>query len=249
MSLRAPFVLCILVLFAAGLPAFASATGEGKEAARVRAALQARFPDVSVAMPRPSPLPDYYEVEMSGQVFFVSKNGRYLLNGDVIDLQRDENLSELQRMALRRKILDGIPKAAMVVIGLPGARQHITVFTNIDCLYCRQLNTELQNLAARGNVQIRYVLLPEGRPDSAVYARTVSVWCAPNRIVALNRAMEGGKVPTYQCSAPLGEFVQAAKRLNIRGLPTIFLENGAMISGMPPQAQLENIMQITAARR
>lgn len=248
MSSRTPFVLCILLLFTAGLPGSAFAK-EDQEAAHVQAALQARFPDISVAMPRPSPIPDYYEVEMGGQVFYVSKNGRYLLNGDVIDLRRDENLSEARRMVLRRKVLDAIPPSDMVIIGLPGARRHVTVFTNIDCYYCRQLNAELQNLAARGNVQIRYVLLPEGRPDSAVYARTVSVWCAPNRIVALNRAMEGGKVPSYQCPAPLGEFVQAAKRLNIRGLPTLFLENGAMISGMPPQALLENIMQIAAARK
>lgn len=238
-----PAVL-ILLLFLTALP---TAQGADRGAERVRSALQARFPDAQIDMPHPSSIPGYYEVTVGSQVLYASHNGRYLIVGDLIDLQQDANLSELKRMALRRDILDSIDPSQMVVMGPEGAGRHLTVFTNVDCQFCRNMHRELKTLAAGGGVQVRYVLLPEGRADSGTYAKTLSVLCAPNRLLALDKAMAGGQLPRRQCAVPVSLFLNTARKLNVRGLPTTVLDNGMMLSGFASAPQLERILQVSPA--
>jgi thiol:disulfide interchange protein DsbC len=76
-----------------GLTFSALAADDAAEAV-VRKAVSSLAPGVQVDKIEPAPLPGFYQVIASGQLVYVSADGKYLLNGDLLDLSTKKNISE-----------------------------------------------------------------------------------------------------------------------------------------------------------
>ncbi|MEK8088850.1 DsbC family protein [Thermithiobacillus plumbiphilus] len=237
--------LSLLGLLTLSAASVAQAADQGAE--RVLSVLQARFPDAQIGTPQPSSITGYYEVNLGSQVLYVSGNGRYLILGDLIDLKSDANLSEARRADLRRQLLGQVDPGSLIVFGSASPRRVITAFTNIHCQYCRNLHQSLKSVLAQGDVQVRYVLLPDGRKGAASYAEAESVWCAPDRARALEKAFSGQKLPTRNCKAPMTDYLVLARKLNIQGLPSMVLDNGSLLTGFVSDGQIRQWLQISPA--
>ncbi len=231
MKLLAKLLLLPLIL------GFAVAqAGEAEDIKQLRAALINHIPQAADASIKPSPIPGIYEVMAGPQILYTSKDARYILDGDLYDMQGRKNLTELTRGGIRKSAVDALGETNMLVYKPKGDVKHtITVFTDIYCPYCRRLHQEMDQYLAKG-VKVRYIFLPFKGQKS--YDDSVSVWCAKNPNEAMDKAKAGEEIEAKTCDNPIEKHQQLAGELGVRGTPAIMLENGYLNPGYVPVDKL-----------
>jgi thiol:disulfide interchange protein DsbC len=115
----------------------------------------------------------------------------------------------------------------MVVFSPENPRHTITVFTDIDCGYCRRLHREIDEYTERG-IKVRYMFLPLAGPGSASWAKADAVWCSPDRNDAMTRAKLGEEVKatSHASTRPWPSTTRLQRELGIQGTPAIVTEEG-----------------------
>jgi len=199
--------------------------------------LAAKLSGVEASDIRESPLEGLYQVEVGSNVAYMTADGRYLIQGDVYDLDTLENVTESTRAQARVELLASVDPADMIVFSPEnGEAEHtITIFTDIDCGYCRQFHREIDKVNAMG-IEVHYLFYPRTGPDTESWAKADKVWCAEDRNTALTRAKLGGAVPENECEdTPVGDHYDLGQRVGVRGTPAVFAENGELLGGyLPP---------------
>ena len=185
----------------------------------------------------PTPVPGLYLVAFGAQVVYLSADGRYLLAGDLIELESGRNLADDVRSVIRKKIIDGLDESGMVVFSPARVRSTITVFTDVSCPYCVRLHQEMNDLA-KGGIKVRYLGYPRAGIPSAAYDTLVTVWCANNSQQAMTDAKAGRDIDKKTCETPIREHMAAAEQIGVRGTPTIVLQDGQMLPGYVPADEL-----------
>ncbi|WP_271680205.1 DsbC family protein [Thermomonas mangrovi] len=209
----------------------------GSPEARVREVLRGLDPRIQVDHVGPAPLPGFREVIAGGQVVYVSDDGKYLLQGSLLDVAKRKDLSEAAMGRLRGEVLKGIPMADRIVYSPAGTPKHrVVVLTDIECGYCRKFHTEIGEHLKRG-IQVEYLAFPRAGLGSADYRKMVSVWCADDRRKALTDAKSDRAVPSKTCKTPVDMQYRAGQRMGLTGTPMILTEDGRMLGGyLPPDA-------------
>ncbi len=148
---------------------------------------------------RMSPVNGIYEVTRDAEISYLSSDGRYAILGDMIDLDSDANISENRRRGIRARMIDAIPESEMLVFAPKEAAKYtITVFTDIDCGYCRRLHSQIAEYNRLG-IRVRYMFFPRSGPDTDSWHKAESVWCSSNRNDALTRAKNGEDLKAPKC--------------------------------------------------
>lgn len=207
----------------------------------VRKILATLLPGKTPDKIEPSPVAGFYEVTYGPQVFYLSTDGRYLLDGDLVDLKTRKNLTEQRRAAARKKLIDSVDPATMIVFAPKHVKHVVTVFTDVDCPYCRKLHSHIAGYERYG-IEIRYLAFPRTGADTPSYYKAVSVWCAVNRNEALTRAKRGQVMPVRHCANPVDEHLALAHELGVSGTPTLILDDGTMVSGYVSPKQLHDLL-------
>ena len=176
--------------------------------------LAARHPEIRSEDVADSPIGALYEVNVGGAISYVTTDGRYLIRGEIIDLASRENLTEQRRAAQRAELIRSIdPRSLIVFKPSNGVVLHrITVFTDVDCGYCRQLHRDIALMNALG-IEVHYVSYPRTGPNTESWTKAEHVWCAADRNAALTNAKLGAEIPaTAGCTA-------ASRRRALRARP------------------------------
>ena len=185
-----------------------------------------------------------YEVAVGANVAYVTKDGRYIIRGDIIDVETSANVSEETRARARATMLDGVDPASMIVFKpANGVVKHtVTIFTDVDCGYCRQFHREIDKVTALG-IEVRYLFFPRTGPNTESWTKADKVWCAQNHNAALTRAKLGGEIPEGpECATPVESHYELGQRIGVRGTPAIFSETGELIGGYLPPATLAKVL-------
>ena len=82
------------------------------EAANIRAALSKVLPEYKPTSVQPTPMAGLYQVEIGPQVMFVTGDGRYLIDGAVVDLKTREDITESARGSAREIIVSSAASSA-----------------------------------------------------------------------------------------------------------------------------------------
>lgn len=231
--------LCVVVFSLYAVLAWAA---EGEAA---RAAIQSIAPMQQVSAFRKSELPGYFEGVIAGQVAYASADGRYLLRGTVEDLGRRLNLSEASMSAKRRDLLAGFGPDRRVSFAPANPKYRITVFTDVDCPYCRRLHSRIDDYNALG-IAIDYVFFPLSIHPGADL-KSIAVWCSDDRKRAYSTAVAGGAVAHESCSNPLASMRQAGVEIGVAQTPTAIAADGSMIDStllLSPQRLLARLKEI-----
>jgi thiol:disulfide interchange protein DsbC len=229
-SLRATLsALCVLLL--------SHSVQAENDTEKLKQSLQKRLSEISITDLKPAPIPGLYEMVFGTRVAYVSADGRYMLMGDLIDLDSRRNLTATRRGALVLKLIDALDEANMIILGPAKPKRTLTVFMDVDCPYCARLHREVPKLTQAG-VKVRYLLYPRAGKDSETYRRSVAVWCAPDRVQAFGTATSGGKLEMKSCTNPLDENMRLGKEVDVEGTPTIVLDDGRVLPGYAPAADL-----------
>ncbi len=240
----AALALLALALWASGLagPAVPTAhADDAKGGQQLVERLQALRPDIPIEKVTDTPLPGIYALELSGgTVFYGTEDGRYLFAGDLYELGDKDliNLADVGRASKRRELLAAASVEDMIVFPASTERKAaITVFTDVDCGYCRKLHLEMADLNALG-IEVRYVAYPRAGIGSPSYAKIVSAWCAEDPNGAITKLKLGETIPDANCENPVAAQYDLGRAVGVTGTPAILLEDGRLLPGYMPAPDL-----------
>lgn len=219
--------------------------GAGLLADEVKDRLEAALAGIVPGTPdsiTPTPAQGLYEVVYGARVFYLTEDGQYLIDGQMIDLNKRTNLTEERRAKARLKALASIDESSMIIFAPKGETKHtISVFTDIDCGYCRKLHQEMPELNKLG-IKVRYLSFPRAGIDSPSYDKAVSVWCAKDRKQAMNDAKLNNKIEAKTCENPVRQHMAMGEMVGVTGTPAIVLEDGRLMPGYAPAQKLLEIL-------
>ena len=188
-----------------------------------------------------SPLKGFYEVMTPRGLLYVSQDGRYVMQGSIYDLDNKMvNITE-QKMATVRVDKMGNYADSMIVYPAKDEKYQVTVFTDVDCGYCQRLHSQMSDYNKLG-ITIRYLAFPRGGPRSKAWTDMQSLWCSDNQHQAMNELKAGSSIDKITCDNKVAEHYQLGLEFGVNGTPALVLEDGTMIPGYQPPAQLFEIL-------
>jgi len=199
----------------------------------VRAALKKVIPDIEISSIQASPIKGIYEVMAGSELMYVTADGRYYMSGHIVDLKTRKDLTEPRLAEARKRLIDSVGEENMVIFGTPDAKHTVTVFTDIECGYCRKLHSQIAEYEKEG-IRVRYLFFPRAGKNSPAYEEAVSVWCAGDadaRRAAMTKAKTGAKIPVKTCDNPVDAHMALGQEIGLRGTPAIVTEDGQLIPG------------------
>ncbi len=180
------------------------------------------------------------EVELdSGEKLFSDRTGEHLVTGDLFQATASGlvNLSAAARQKQIAGWVAAVPEDEMVIFTPEQTKASITVFTDVDCAYCRKLHGDIEAILELG-IQVRYVAYPRGGEASEAYPKMISVWCSEDRKRSLTQAKNGQNLPNRECDNPVLRHYNLGNRIGISGTPALVLQDGTVIPGYLEPAQL-----------
>lgn len=236
-------LLFCLLLGLAGMSSAADAQQVGATEAKIRNSLAIFLPTLTPDSVRPTAVPGIYEVTFGSRLFYVSEDGRYLFQGAILDLETQQDLTRPRVTELHAEAVEAVGEANMLIYEPQETRYQVTVFTDIDCPYCRKMHAQMADYLARG-IRFRYLFYPRAGVGSPSYAKAVSVWCAEDRHAAMDQAKHGAAMPERSCAHPVDRHLELGARLGIRGTPAIVLDSGEILPGyVPPDRLLAELVR------
>jgi thiol:disulfide interchange protein DsbC len=192
-------------------------------------ALHALAPKAKIDSVTESSLPGFYAALVEGHVIYVSADGKYLIDGKVYDVAKHRDLNDERMAGVRKDGVERIPQDKRIVFAPKDPKYRVTVFTDVDCPYCRQFHKEIAEYNRLG-IEVDYVLFPLSiHPGADKKAQTV--WCAKDRNAAYTEAMNGQNLATKTCDNPIAEVSSIAMSIGLNGTPAILADDGSQLGG------------------
>lgn len=210
--------------------------GEAASLKQIKQHLQQEITEGKVQDVRETPISGLYEVTIDGFLVYMSADGRYVLQGDIVDRKNSRNITKL---AVLETIND---KNTIVFKPKKKSKYTLTVFTDVDCGYCRKLHQEVPKLTENG-VKVRYMLFPRAGEESGSAQKLENVWCAKDQQEAMTLAKQGAELPVKDCDNPIKDHLEIGRRLGLRGTPFILTGNGSPINGYAQADRLISILE------
>lgn len=199
----------------------------------IRNALAEAMPGLKVSDISEAPVKGFYEVVVGPNLFYVSADGKYLFNGNLFDLGAspdNRDLTESKIGMARAGAVKDIGEENVIQFKAPMQKHVVSIFTDVDCGYCRKLHAEIDEYMKQG-ISVDYLFFPRAGQGSDSYKKAVAVWCADDRRAALTKAKLGEAIDMKDCANPVADHMKLASSLQIRGTPMIVTESGVILPG------------------
>ncbi len=195
--------------------------------------------DLKLEDVRLSPVSGVYEVNSGANISYITADAKYAILGDLLEIDTNVNVSENRRRAIRARMIEAIPDSEMLVFAPKETPKYtITVFTDIDCGYCRRLHSQIAEYNKLG-IAVRYMFFPRSGPNTESWHKAEQVWCSSNRNDALTRAKNGEDIKAKSCNSDIVKRdFDLGLKLDVDGTPAIFLASGEMLPGYAPPGKL-----------
>lgn len=214
----------------------------------IKALLEEKLPGIDIGSVEPSPKEEFYQVFYDGQILYISTDGQFLFSGTLLSLEGEQpvNLTEAAAYSKaselspqRKDTIAALKEDDMVIFKAEKEEFAITVFTDVDCAYCRKLHKEVPQLNAAG-ITVRYLAFPRAGVGSSAYDKLVSVWCSDDRTLAMNNAKLKREFTPKTCTNPVASQYQLTRKFGLSGTPALILPDGELIAGYMPFDRLQN---------
>lgn len=225
---------------------FVAVPGMADEPDPIKERLSSLVPDAENILISQTPVPGVMQVRINNDILYVSEDGRYLLQGRMIDLETQSDLTDAAKSEVRREEIQKLDERDFVSFGPDDAEFDLLVFTDPDCGYCRRLHENMAEYNKRG-IRINYLGFPRAGVDSQSYEKLVSVWCAGDQQDAMNIAKAGDVPPKQTCENPVEEQYELGQALGVTGTPSMMTFDGDMIPGYVPADQLRERLEKLSA--
>ena len=247
-NLRLSLVLTSLLL--ALMPVSMAQNSDGTQSLReklVQAIEVASQNQLQIVSLKATPLVSIYEVELSsGEILYSDISGDYLFAGDMYQTTGSGllNLSAGTRQIRTQEKIASIPEEEMIIFTPEtDVKATLTVFTDVDCTYCRALHRDIDMIMEKG-IQVRYLAYPRGGENAESYDKMLSVWCSDDRHKTLTQAKNGQNLPKRNCESPVLTHYFLGNELGISGTPALVFPDGRVIPGYVEVDRLVTMLQV-----
>lgn len=194
--------------------------------------------DVVINSISQTPVPSLYEIVFNdSKVVYMSEDGRYVFEGDLMDLEGRVNLTENRRIEARGMGFRNIDVNKLIEYAPEKTENVLYVYTDIDCAYCRKFHNQMKQLNDNG-IAVRYLAFPRAGLGSSAYVAAESAWCAKDKKSALTAAKAGKSIPPAVCDSRVADQYELGKAMGVRGTPSVYLANGKEMGGFIPAEEL-----------
>lgn len=229
---------------AATTPA-ATAHAPGSPEAVAEAAIHSLQPDLQVERIGPAPLPGFRQAIVGGQVVYVSDDGKYLIQGVVLDIPTRRNLADMLMDGYRAEQLATVPATDRIIFAPANPTHTVAVLTDAECGFCRRFHQDIAEYNRLG-IAVEYIAFPRMGPASKDFADMESIWCASDRRKALTDAKAGRPVPARSCTSPVASQYAMGQRIGLTGTPMVLTRDGAVLGGYLSPEQLKSALDAHA---
>ncbi len=209
---------------------------------RIRA-LAPNAPSIAISE---TPIEGILMVQVGGDIVYATADGKFMIQGRVVNMDTFEDLTEVAKSSLRKELLAGVDTSKQITFAPESPVYDLTVFTDIDCGYCRKLHAQVDEYNKSG-IAIHYMAFPRAGIGSHSYEKAVSVWCADDQLDAMTQAKLGAEPDPLQCENPIAEQYQLGVALGVTGTPALLTADGTLIPGYVPPEQLRERLDKMAA--
>ena len=201
----------------------------------IQEAIYQKFPGALGAKVEPA-FPGFYSVAKGNEIIFLSADMKYLINGDVREVDANRSITEELR-AVNRPRIDPTQLDLKDAIKMGNGPRKLYVFADPDCPFCQQLEKEITTLK-----DVTVYVFPMPLESLHPNARRISesIWCSINGAGAWRDYLTAGKPPVSgTCANPLDRNIALAQRLGIAGTPAIIFADGELVPGAIAAARIE----------
>ena len=191
-------------------------------------------PDTTIESIEPSSLKGIYKVYYGDlQPIYVSEDGNFFIYGDMYKIGSNDitNLTKEEIKGRRLDILDSIPADELIIFKSNNELVSITVFTDVDCGYCRKLHSQIDEYNQAG-ITIKYAAFPRSGIGTQTFTKMVGAWCSEDPKQAMTDLKNDKKMNLDFCEEqPIARHYIIGQKLGINGTPAIITPDGDLIPG------------------
>lgn len=229
---------------ASAAPAPASSTTTPTVREKIAATAAKMAPGAPVQSLEQTPIAGLYQVVVQGQVLYMTGDGRYIIQGDAFDVATHTPLNNVTLNRLRREAIAKLSPDQMIRFAPPHPKYTVTVFTDVDCPYCRAFHANIDKINKLG-IAVDYLFWPRTGLGTPSARKATDVWCAADRQAALTRAFEGDTPRFTECKSPVAHDFHLGVDLGVDGTPTVIADNGMVLGGyVDPQELLRRLQAV-----
>jgi len=208
----------------------------------VETKIRSLVPNATTIAVSETPIEGILQVQINSDIVYVTANGQYLLQGQIMEVDTRVNLTDQARSGIRLSLLTNVNLDEQITFSPKKPDYELIVFTDIDCGYCRKLHNEMEGYNEHG-IAIHYMAFPRAGIGSDSYNKFVSVWCADDQKEALTLAKNGIDPDPQKCPNPIADQYELGREIGVTGTPAMLTSDGALIPGYMPPEQLRQRLE------
>jgi thiol:disulfide interchange protein DsbC len=208
----------------------------------VEAKIRALVPNAKTIAISETPIEGILQVQINSDIVYVTTDGQYLLQGQIMDIDTRENITDQAKSGIRLGLLTDLKPDDQIIFAPEHPKYDLLVFTDIDCGYCRKLHSQIKEYNDEG-IAIHYMAFPRAGIGSDSYDKFVSVWCADDQKEALTLAKNGTDPLPMKCPNPIADQYELGREVGVTGTPALVTTDGTLIPGYMPPAQLRERLE------
>ena len=195
-----------------------------------------------------TPFKGVYEVTTYNPIdsMLVSEDGRFLIQGDVVDLSIRQVMGVSDKVKqLKQSLIDTINDVDKIIYPANDEKYIVHVFTDVDCPFCKKLHREIDSMNDLG-ISVKYLASPLASLHPTAQGKMQKIWCADDRNQAMDNYNIDRSIPDVErCKNPVVKQLKISQQLGVTGTPAIFLSDGTHLPGYLPAEKLLTKIQAT----
>jgi thiol:disulfide interchange protein DsbC len=210
-------------------------------AAKLRATLKERIPELRIEGIHKGPMPGLYELNAGGELLYVNDSGTLIFQGHMIDTKSRHDLTSERWNVLNAVDFNALPfNLAIKTVRGDGSRK-LAIFADPLCPYCQQLEQEMQGIS---NVTIYTFLYPIETLHPGASVKSVEIWCSKDPSSAWSKWMIQKASPgdTRCKGAPVDQLQKLGEKLHVDSTPTLFTVDGQRTRGAIKHNEIEQLL-------
>ncbi len=225
------------LLAASFLAACQTVVAQEDDSSVVEEKIRSLVPNAKIIAVSETPVTGILQVQINTDIVYMSADGKYLLQGSIMELDTRTNMTDQAKSVIRQELLTDLDQAKQISFTPEDPSHEILVFTDLDCGYCRKLHHQIEGYNKQG-IAIHYLAFPRAGIGSASFDKYVSVWCADDKKEALTLAKTGRDPEPLKCPNPVAEQYELGRKIGVTGTPALVTSSGKLIPGYMPPEQL-----------
>ena len=238
---RTPLIFAALLSNLIAVSVFAG-TDEEARANIIEERVRLLAPNAKTIAVSETPIEGILQVQINSEIVYVTGDGQYLIQGQIMDIDTRTNLTDQAKSGIRVGLLEGLKQEEQISFSPVEPKYELLVFTDIDCGYCRKLHNQIEEYNEEG-IAIHYMAFPRAGVGSGSYDKFVSVWCADDQQSALTLAKNGADPEPQKCPNPIADQYELGREIGVTGTPALVAADGTLIPGYMPPAQLRKRLE------